>query len=401
MKHPLRIVIFDGSFKTTAFIRRLIEGLAAHHDVYVFGFNEMLPQRIPNVTYVALGSASRSFRLVWISLVCAFKLLFYKGDFLGFINYLRYLVRFQKKRLQQQNLLSAVTLIKPDIVHVQWPSLLSWCEPLLDERSPKILLSQRGYQNNVRPFVDHRAMNYLKKVYPKIDGFHSVSQAMMQRSNQIYESPRKMDRVVYSGFDFSTLPYNTNYTRNKPLNLLSVGRPHWIKGYTYALKACKLLKEQGVDFKYTIIGAAKNEELQYLVQAYELELNVILSSRVPQEVVYNKMQSSDVLLFPSLKEGLPNVIVEAMVLGLPVIATDCGGVSELLDETTGMIVPTRDPQAMAAAVKRFAETPLDKITELRIAARARVEKQHTAAAMVNGMEALYYEVLGANTAPAS
>ena len=288
MKQPLRLVIFDGSFKTTAFIRRLIEGLAAHHTIYVFGFNEALAQRIPNVTYVALGSASHPLSLVWISLKFAFKLLFYKRDFSAFVNYLRYLCRFQKKRLQQYNLLSAVALIKPHIVHVQWPSLLSWCEPLLNEKFPKIVLSQRGYQNNVRPFVDHDAMAYLKKMYPKIDGFHSVSHAMVQQSNQVYKSPTKIDRVVYSGFDFSTLFFNTNYARTSSLALLSVGRPHWIKGYTYALKACKLLKEQGVSFTYTIIGAAKNEELQYLIKVYGLEAEVMLTSRVSQEVIIKR-----------------------------------------------------------------------------------------------------------------
>ena len=394
MKDPLKIVIFDGSFKTTAFINRLIAGLSHHHQVFVFGFDEQLARRIPNVTYVALGSASKTWRLFFISLHFAFTILFKKGAIDTFFRYLGLLIRLKKQPLQQLNLLTAVRLYQPAIFHVQWPSLLPWCEPLLANKAVKVVLSQRGYQNNVRPFVNAENLKYLQKVYPLIDGFHSVSKDMVRVSTKIYSNPKKIDSVVYSGFNFEVLPFTKEVSSNKTLQIITIGRPHWKKGYTDALKAMKLLQEKGVSFHYKIIGGDGNEELEYLLSDYKLGTSVTIMPKVTQEDVYQLMRDSAMFLSPSLEEGLPNVVIEAMAIGLPVIATDCGGVAELIDSTTGILIPTRNPNAMATAIIKFAETPLEVLNSQRLEARKRVETRHSVEQMVLGMEGFYAEVLG-------
>ncbi|MAZ72123.1 MAG: colanic acid biosynthesis protein [Flavobacteriaceae bacterium] len=394
MRTGLNIAIFDGTFKTTAFINRLIHGLSTTQNVFVFGFNEQLSHKIPNVTYVALGSTSHTARLYWLSFGFAVKALFLKGDFSVFITYINGMFTFKKQRLQQLNLLTAISLYKPHIFHIQWPSLLPWCEKLFENPAIKVVLSQRGYQNNVRPFVDVENLTYLQKVYPKIHGFHSVSKAMTKTSNKVYANPQKIDRVVYSGFTFNQLPFSETYTRNEKLQIISIGRPHWKKGYDYALKAMNLLQRQGVLFHYNIVGGSGNEELEYLVANYNLEASVTILPKVNQQKVYELMMQSDIFLLPSLEEGLPNVLIEAMALGVPVVATNCGGVNELVDETTGILIPTRDAERMAQAIRSFAKTPLPIINEQRLQARKRVMSKHSEKQMVAGMEALYFEVLG-------
>src|SRR5690606_24493126 len=184
------------------------------------------------------------------------------------------------------------------------------------------------------------------------------------------------------------------YNRATPLKIISVGRAHWIKGYDYALQTCQILKEQKLSFHYDIIGGAGDEELQFLISDLGLQDSVSLMGRMPQAEVFKMMGEASLLLLPSLEEGVPNVVVEAMALGLPVISTDCGGVPELIeDSVNGWIVPTRDAQAMAGAIVRFMELPIGKIEEVRIKARKKVEGQHNEEQMVLGMEALYYEVL--------
>ena len=60
------------------------------------------------------------------------------------------------------------------------------------------------------------------------------------------------------------------------------------------------------------------------------------------------MRSFDVLLLPSLNEGIANVVLEAMAIGVPVISTDCGGMSEVVIlDTTGWLLPVRDSKAIA------------------------------------------------------
>ena len=125
-----------------------------------------------------------------------------------------------------------------------------------------------------------------------------------------------------------------------------------------------------------------------------LEDCVSLEHRLSQEEVYSRMRKASLLLMPSMEEGLPNVVVEAMALGLPVLSTDCGGVSELIDDgVEGWIVPIRNPEALAEAVMAFSELAVEEIDAVRVAARKKVELQHNEERMIREMEALYKEVL--------
>lgn len=391
MNRPLKIIIFDGSFKTTAFINRLIKGLAVRHDVYVLGFNVELPHILEKVHYVPLGSNQIKLRFVVTSLSYAIK----SASWKNFFTTLKKLNNGQRHELQEQNLQFALNKIQPDIIHLQWPSVIPWFEDILIQQKTPVILSQRGSQNNVRPFVDEADFKYMQQWYPKINGFHSVSQAIMVNGDKIWKSPHKLDKVVYTGVQFQQLQFSDEYVIDKPLQLLSVGRAHWVKGYDYALQTCKILKEKAIPFHYTIIGGAGDEELLFLLADLGLQNCVNLIDRLPQTEVFRKMGKASLLLMPSAEEGIPNVVVEAMALGLPVLSTDCGGISELIEsDVEGWLVPIRDPEAMAKGVVAFSQLSIEKIKEVRKAARKKMELQHSEEKMIRGMEELYYEVLG-------
>jgi colanic acid/amylovoran biosynthesis glycosyltransferase len=392
LKTPLHIVLFDGSFKATPFINRLAKGLAATHVVYIFGFNTQLKQQVPGVRYLALGSSDKPFALFTTTLSFAFRKLFRSGDLRAFANLLKQLILWQHPELKQHNFNTAISLLKPDILHVQWPSLLPWCEEALETPALKVVLSQRGYQSNVRPFVDEENLKYLREIYPKLAGFHSVSEATSREGDKIFAGEGKIDHVVYSGFNLQGMDFPNTYTRHEPLRLVSVGRPHWIKGYVSMLLACKFLKEK-LPFTYTIVGAAGDEELTYLIEDHGLQQLCTLTPKIGQDAVYKLMKESDLLVLPSLSEGMPNVIIEAMALGLPVLSTASGGVAELIiPDETGWIVPVDDPKAMTEAIEAFTNVPPEKIEAVRLAARKKVEQQHNEKQMVERMERLYREV---------
>ena len=391
---PLKIIIYDGSFNTTAFINRLAKGLTVRHEVYILGFNEELTHRLERVHYVPLGSNQNKFRFVLTSLGYAIESASGKMLF----STLKMLFNSKRQELQKQDLRFILNKIQPDIIHLQWPSVIPWFEEVLEAQEIPVVLSQRGSQNNVRPFVEEETFEYMQQWYPKINGFHSVSKAIAVNGDKIWNSPKKLDRVIYTGLPFHQLPFSQEYTLFKPVQLLSVGRTYWIKGYDYALKTCKILKEKNLNFHYTIIGGAGDEELQFLIADLGLQNCVTLIGRVPQEEVFEMMRKASLLIMPSVEEGIPNVVVESMALGLPVLSTDCGGVLELIEDgVEGWIVPIRDPKAMAEGVVAFLNLSLEKIKEVRIAARMKVEFQHSEKQMIRGMEKLYYEVLSSNT----
>ncbi|MCF6308039.1 MAG: glycosyltransferase family 4 protein [Flavobacteriaceae bacterium] len=412
MKPNLKIIIFDGSFKTTTFINRLAKGLSKNHEVFIVGFNNTLENKISKIKYIDLGSSQNLINLLWQSKWLATKRLFKTGNFKTFFKTLKNIFTLNKKQLKQDNFNTVLKLIKPDIVHVQWQSLLSWCEDALLQQKYKFVISQRGYQSNVRPFVNQENFEYLQKWYPKFAGFHSVSKAIALEGDKIYSSNKKINKVVYSGFDFSKLIFNKEYQKQEPLQILSVGRPHWKKGYSDAFQACKILKEKQIDFNYTIIGITEQiEELLYLINDLGLQKSIILLPKISQQEVYQKMEDASIFLLPSLEEGIANVVIEAMALGIPVISTNCGGMEELIIDKnyqrllsgvevkeenkpnkTGWLVPTRNPEALVSAIIDFTKTPDSKIKEIRLAARQKVAKQHSEEMMVSGMETLYFEV---------
>ncbi len=386
----LHIVIFDGSFATTAFINRLIKGLAINHEVYVLGFNERLTDKLKHVHYVPLGSNQNKLRFFITSLSYAIK----QGGIKSFFKTFEQIIKGERKQVQEQNLRFVLHKIQPDVIHLQWPSVIPLFEEVLLKRQFPIVLSQRGYHNNVRPFIDKENFQYLGKWYPKIAGFHSVSKAISFNGDLIWNSPEKTNRVVYTGLPFKEFLFSKEYQLSKPLKLIAVGRTHWKKGYDYALQTCKILRDRNLPFHFTIIGGAGDEELQFLIADLELQGYVSLEGRMPQKEVFQRMREASVLLMPSVEEGIPNVAVEAMAFGLPVISTDCGGVPELIEDgEEGWVVPMRDPEAMAEAVIAFSRLSLEEIEKVRIAGRRKVELQHNEEQMIRGMEGLYREIL--------
>jgi len=384
----MKIIIFDGSFKTTAFINRLIEGLVSNDvEVFVLGFNEELKQPLKGVKYVSLGSSASKWKFMWISLSWGLRSK-------SLLQIIKNLVSGDKSQLKRQNLTAALQYIQPDVVHVQWVSHISLFEGLLKSQTYKFVLSQRGFQTNVRPFVNKANFEYLQHWLPHFSGFHSVSQAISKEGDKIYKRQNKIDHVVYTGLDLSRFEFNSLAVQNEVLEIISVGRPHWKKGYDISIKAMAELKVQGLQFHYQIVGGEDDQELLFIIEDLGLTSDVELLPQLPQQKVFELMSSADVFLLPSIEEGIANVAVEAMALGCPVISTNCGGMEELIThQKEGWIVPVYDYKAMAAQILEFSQLDSEYIKNIKHAARLKVEQQHTEMEMVEGMMRLYNRVV--------
>lgn len=128
--------------------------------------------------------------------------------------------------------------------------------------------------------------------------------------------------------------------------------------------AGNLMKRKGVQYLLSAVHRAKrSEEILIMGEGPEREyleklskgLNVQFTGRVVPEKITEHMKQGCVFVLPSIEgEGLPNVILEAMSLGLPVIATDVAGVSDVVkDGVTGFVVPPGDSESLAVALKRI------------------------------------------------
>jgi len=125
-----------------------------------------------------------------------------------------------------------------------------------------------------------------------------------------------------------------------------------------------------------------------------------LAAELGEDVVFTGLRSDvtrmlsamDIFVLPSLREALPIVVLEAMAMGLPVVATDVGGVPEMVqDGTTGLLVPSGDEDAMYAALERLT-TDTTLAAQLGEAGRAHVLANFTIDRMIKRVEQLYIEL---------
>jgi glycosyltransferase involved in cell wall biosynthesis len=169
------------------------------------------------------------------------------------------------------------------------------------------------------------------------------------------------DRVqrIYNGLDLHEYPYSAPYAR--PPAIVAVGRLVEKKGFGDLVQACRLLADGGRRFRCRIIGAGTlMTELRAQIDHLGLAEQVELSGPLPQCQVMRHIQAAAVLAAPCIvgadgdRDGLPNVIQEALALGTPVVSTDVAGIPEVVrNGETGLIVPQRDPYALAEAIDRL------------------------------------------------
>ena len=184
------------------------------------------------------------------------------------------------------------------------------------------------------------------------------------------ELPEDRVAVVRHGV---CLPSFEPASRTGPLSILSVGTLHAHKGFGPLLDAVALLAGEGRDFRCTIVGGGPLEaELRGRVARAGLCGRVTLTGALPQEQVLPLFARASVFVLMAQPEwhwGVPNVIVEALASGCAVITTWFGSVEELVrDGETGLLVPPRDPVALAAAIARLAD---DAALRCRLAAAGR------------------------------
>ena len=158
----------------------------------------------------------------------------------------------------------------------------------------------------------------------------------------------------------------------KPVRLLAVGRFDVTKGFEYLLQACKKLRDEGFDFRLTLIGGGGHSlglghvgpKLMAMRKEWGLEEVVDMPGLVSHEELGHIFMSHDIFMAPCIvhesgrRDGIPNTVIEALAYGMPVISTRVNGIPEVVrHEDTGLLVDPCDSAALAAAVRRMADNP--------------------------------------------
>ncbi len=391
----MKIAIYSGAIPSTTFVEHLIEGIEKQHKVYLFGVVNK-PKKYASKNIRVYSTSKVLFKNIIKTKWHVFVLLFTKPQRLFIV--LKELKKYTSLYAKWNAFSRLIPVVRflPGIFHIQWAKDLDRWLFLKEKLGVKIVLSLRGAHINYSPIADKKLADSYIVNFPKVDGFHAVSQAISLEAKK-YGARQDKVKVIHSPIMHSIFnKYKCiNINTHRTIKILSVGRHHWIKGYNYAINAMKILKDKNIEFEYSIIAPGiVPESILFQVNQIELQKEVLFLEGVSQDVLLNEMKNYDVLLLPSLKEGIANVVLEAMAIGLPVISTNSGGMAEVVKpKETGWLVPVRDPEALAEAIIDVSQTSKCDLQYITQQAHLLVKAEFNAENSIKEYEALYQSLI--------
>ncbi|ALL94201.1 colanic acid biosynthesis glycosyltransferase WcaL [Escherichia coli] len=243
----------------------------------------------------------------------------------------------------------------------------------------KIATIFHGIDISSREVLNHYTPEY-QQLFRRGDLMLPISDLWAGRLQKM-GCPREKIAVSRMGVDmtrFSPRPVKAPAT---PLEIISVARLTEKKGLHVAIEACRQLKEQGVVFRYRILGIGPWERrLRTLIEQYQLEDVVEMPGFKPSHEVKEMLDDADVFLLPSVTgadgdmEGIPVALMEAMAVGIPVVSTLHSGIPELVEaDKSGWLVPENNARALAQRLAAFSQLDTDELAPVVKRAREKVE----------------------------
>jgi colanic acid/amylovoran biosynthesis glycosyltransferase len=168
-------------------------------------------------------------------------------------------------------------------------------------------------------------------------------------------------KIVHYGLDPTEFTPAYVPAEDDSVRIISVGSLVEKKGHEYLIDACAQLAEKGYEFHCSIVGIGSLQSaLQARIDGHHLQSRVSLLGARNQTEVKNLYRYSDIFVLACVvaqsgdRDGMPNVLLEAMAMQLPVVTTPVTGIPELVrDGETGLLVPERDVNALAQAIEQL------------------------------------------------
>lgn len=201
----------------------------------------------------------------------------------------------------------------------------------------------------------------------KCDAVASEGPAQTKRLMEEYHLKKEKVFELPDGVDLELI---REYTSNPELGrrdvglseddfvLISVGRIDPMKGVHYLIEAFDEVQRQAPDARLILVGEGSDEEkIRNMIRERGIEEKVAHVKNVSDRQLYSYYSMADAFVTPTLYEGLPQVVLEAMACGLPVIATETGENTQVVEDgVNGLLVPPAKPDEMAAAALKLHDT---------------------------------------------
>lgn len=258
---------------------------------------------------------------------------------------------------------SAIEKDKPEILHMHTATPDGYVGFLLRKKyNLPLVCSLRGSDINIYPYHDKLTMFFTKKVISETDKIVCVSHALKTAAESI-ANPKYPISVVYNGCDMKTFNFNQEIRieYREKLGILMdqkvivfVGALNKIKGVIELINAFMRLLPEYPGLHLILVGDGEEFlTIKKIISSDSLHKKIHLVGRQPHNEISNWLNAADIFVLPTHYEGLPNVVLEAMACGLPVIATRVGGIPEVVTEDTGVLIPPKSTESLVKGIERM------------------------------------------------
>jgi len=282
-----------------------------------------------------------------------------------------------------------------DVIHAHWTFsgiIGAWAKALW--RIPLVITTHGSDINELPERGPQVALT--RWALRRADRVICVSEALAGKVIEL-GVPCKRVTVIHNGVD--TDKFHPGPPRPRGHRLLWVGRLSPEKGLKYLIEALPLVRERVPDVHLTLVGEGSQEEaLRSQAEALGVADAISFAGPRPHDDIPELMRQADLFVLPSLNEGFGIVLIEAMASGLPIVASDTGGIPEIVEHgRTGVLVPPGESDSLAWAIMEVLRDGA-RTTEMVEGALAEVHKRFSSAAQVRAYERVYGELVGAPVA---
>jgi glycosyltransferase involved in cell wall biosynthesis len=249
-------------------------------------------------------------------------------------------------------------------------------------------------------FLDRRRRWLLGQVCRRADRVVANARAVAANAADEWQIPVEKLRVVPNGIDLARFDEEMRKAPDPPLpesnlpTVAVVANLHLpAKGQADLLEAAELLAQRGRRIRVLVVGdGIEREKLEKLAQRLSLDAHFLGNRRDVPRI----LSRIDIACSPSWAESYPNALVEAMAASRPVVATSVGGCPELVAEgESGLLVPPRDPHALAEALESILADP-KRAEKMGRQGRLIVEERHDLSKSARLLDGIYRELVPAD-----